>query len=500
MPNFDLILPWIACGLTLFVFFAVRRWVQRHLFGMGWLVAQEQHLATVIYCIVLLPGIIIHEASHWALAGMFNVRTHRITAWPKADAEGRVDLSFIKIKETANPIFLAVIGSAPFVIGFVLILWISGNVLHLPDFIKAVNTGNFQVISLALQNLIGQPDFVLWFYLLFTISNTLWPEAEDRRGWIIIIGVVVGGTVLLAVMGFQNAVGRWFTGPIPQALNNLTTIFLTMLVIDGVVALFLFILERSTERVTHRYAPYRQATALVAAKNSKAAANAPRLSSILQYQLPLPSAPRKADRPAVAAGGESGAAAAPGLPRPAEAPSGLPSGSGTRPGLPPSTAPSRPVPSTPAVPAFGMSSAPGAGAPRPALASSATDSPNSSRPGSPLPGGAGSGVQSAPSLRPATATGTMPPVTSPAGGSPGFSSRPALPASTSTPGSPGGGALTPMSGSPRPPIGTSGPPPASTAPRSGIFGAASPNRTEDYIDAEVIEDDDPASNPTGDSG
>ena len=409
---------------------------------MGWLVAQEQHLATVIYCIVLLPGIFIHEASHWVMAGILNVHTQRITAWPKADTEGRVDLSFIRIKEARNPISTILIGAAPFVVGFVLILWISANPLHLPDFIRAVNTGNVQVIALALQNLIGQPDFVLWFYLMFAISNTLWPEAEDRRGWLLIGGVIVGGTVLLAVIGFQNAVGRWFSGPIPQALNSLTTVFLIMLAIDAVVALVLFFLERSTERVTHRYAPYHSGLAVTTAKDNRAA-NMPRLASIMQYQLPLPPAPRKVERPAVS----TGTASAPGLPRPATAPlaAGTNTGSGTRPAITPGSSPT-------AAPAFGMSSA----SPRPAAVLPATPAAASSSP-------SGSG----------------------------FTSRPALPASTpsSAPGA-GGGALTPFgSGSRPPPITSSGTSGLNT-PRSSPFGAVSPNRTEDYIDAEVIEEDD----------
>ncbi|MHB8625716.1 MAG: hypothetical protein ACYDBJ_11270 [Aggregatilineales bacterium] len=441
MNYFDLVLPWIACGLALAALLAVRRWIQRHLLGVGFLVAQEQHLATVIYCVVVLPGLLVHEFSRWIMAGVLNVKSTRVMKWPKADERGRIEPEFVRVDDKHNPLFMALIGGVPFLVSLALVMTISNSVLHLPAFVGALATNDLNAIGQAIQKLVGQPDFLLWLYVLFAISNTMWPTGEDRRGWEIIIGFVVGGLILLAAIGFLNAEVRWFTGPIPQALNVLTTVALTVLTIDSLVAVLIFLLERTTERMTHRYAPYR-AAALAVAKPKTDQEAAPHLTSILQYRLPLPAPPAKAAaRPAIGAPTTSPAAkplpappGKPGLPSEASKPTGTPA---TTPAI---ASGSAPRPSTPGLPA-------------------STPAP---RPGEPL--------------RPA-ASAPMTPGTA----------RPALPAST-----PSAPAAASPGNAPRPmPVPLSGagrPVPATSTPASP-FGARPGHTSGDYIDAEVIEDD-----------
>ncbi len=457
MNYFDLVLPWIACGVALAALWAVRRWIQQHLLGVGLLVAQEQHLATVIYCVVVLPGLLVHELTRWIMAGILNVKSTRVMKWPKADERGRIEPEFVRVEDKHNPLFMALIGGVPFVVSLALVLTISNSVLHLPAFVSAMATNDLNTIGQAVQKLIGQPDFLLWVYILFAISNTMWPTGEDRRGWEIIIGFVIGGLILLAVIGFSNAEVRWFTGPIPQALNVLTTVALTVLTIDSLVALLIFVLERTTERMTHRYAPYR-AAALETAKPKSEQEAAPHLTSILQYRLPLPAPPAKSvARPMPAVTAPSAASPAkplpappgkPALPSEAPKPSGTPTLPSTTPAGISGNAPKSPAPrpGEPIRPA--ASTAPAAsGPPKPAISASGAGTPPGSNPNSP---------------------------------------RPALPASTpSAPSGASGSAPRPM---PVPVSGPGRPLPATPAPASP-FAARPSQAGGDYIDAEVIEDD-----------
>src|SRR5215470_790683 len=128
MDYFGLVLPWIGCGLALAALVAVGRWIHNHIVGVGFLVAQEQHLATVIYIIVIFPGLLVHEFTRWLLAGMLNVKSTRVLKWPKADANGRVEPEFVRVDDKHNPIYMALIGGVPFLVSLTLVLVISNSI------------------------------------------------------------------------------------------------------------------------------------------------------------------------------------------------------------------------------------------------------------------------------------------------------------------------------------------------------------------------------------
>jgi len=458
---FNLALPWIGCGLALFAFLWLRGWIQRHLFGVGFLFAQERHLATVIYCIVLFPGIFLHEATRYIVAGMLNVKHKRVMKWPKADPTGKINIAFVVIEDKHNPIYTALIGIVPFALGMLLAIFISTSLLALPAFVSTLSTSNVSVITAAFRTLISHPDFLLWFYLLFVLTNTIWPTEEDRLGWEILFAIVVGAIIFLTVIGFQAAVLRWFSagGAIANLLNVATTILLIAIGIDGAVALIIAVLERGAERVTHRSAPYHTAIA----KPKTAKAEVPHLTSISQYRFPLPAAP-KGDRIGLASSV---------VPRPATAPLsasaiGSAASKPTLPSASPAPGMTAPVRASPGLPA-----------------ASPAANPNRLPTASPAPIPTAT-AGSAP--HPAFPTAT--PAPSPAQSAPPV--RPALPATASTGSNPNTGLVPARSNSPEPaPIRSASPFGSSGIVRPGVSNVAHPDRKEDYIDAETIEEDDP---------
>ncbi len=530
MFTFDLLTPWIVLAVALVLLLYVQRWIHRHLFGVGYLISREKHAATFFYYLLLLPGVILHEVSHYFVAGMFHVAPVHFMLFPEAQEDGSLEMGFIRLAAVKNPIYAAFIGAAPLLSGIAVIVLISHSMLDLPTFFARVGSWNIYEIGAAVQALVNKPDFLLWTYILFAVANAMMPNAEDRMGWWI-IGAVGGGIILfLIVIGLHQIVVAWLSGPIAQALYSLSAVFGTVLFVDCLVAVTIWVIEAVLGRVTgHRvqYAPAQ--TAMVAAPRR------PTLTSVYQLNLPLPPMPGRImpatstriapASPAIAAS-TSPEPARPAIPAPqtAGARPAITSGESPRPGEDKPKSPTLPTPT----PSPARAAAPGspAGQPskpfgspfsKPAESTGAPASPTSQppKPGGPFgkPAASPTGTQGSQPPKPAGAAHTPAP---PTGTQSGQGSQPPKPF-----GSPFGKPAAPAASKEnkpgetvsKPPI--SGPPalarpggsppvpakpnaPAAPFGRSPVGGqprpAAGPAKfggsKDDYIDADFVDDED----------
>jgi len=489
MTAVDALAPWLLAALILFLLLRTQKALQRRIFGVGWMVAAHNDAGAVLYTLVLLPGVVLHEVVEWLTAGVLNFKTVRSMRWPEADKNGEIDPKFVMVEYPKRDPKLgppgpaarmkslfsrAIVEITPTLAGLAVILFICNNIVDFPSILKTFPGGDVATISAALGKALGRPDFWLWFYVLFTISNTMMPRRFARRGMLILGGVAALFMLVLVIIGFARSVEGWLLGPIPSALIQLSTLFASVLIVDFVFLLLIIVLEALVERATQRQAPYKTAAAkALATRNARS--TGPRLTSINQYLVPLPTIdavrgiastqPKPAPRPALPA---LPPASRPALPEPEKQPAIAPPAA--RPALPPPTVASptppkpaeqpRPIePSKPAEPR--PISPPAFGANKPASTPLAAPAP-AARPAAP----------SSPFSQPA-----------PTGNSTTLPPRPALPAATSNPANPPAAAR-PFAPAPKPTTGA-----LTVPPRPSPF-ATNPARTNaDIIDAEVIPDD-----------
>lgn len=116
----------------------------------------------VIYSLLVLPGTIIHELSHWIVAELLLVRTGPITIFPQAERLGSV--ATVK----SDPFRGFLIGIAPFITGLI-ILVILGQLLSL-------GWGSYSWWQLA-----------LIIYGIMVMGNSMMTSESDRRTWPFII-------------------------------------------------------------------------------------------------------------------------------------------------------------------------------------------------------------------------------------------------------------------------------------------------------------------------
>lgn len=152
-------------------------------------------LAMVILFLIYLPGILVHEASHWLVARILGLKTSRFRVWPKY-TRNTIGLGSVTVS-SGGVVWDSLVGLAPLLIGSALIVLIGEQVFDTQTLAFAWRTGrlldglNFVVTGLA-QN----PDSLLWGYLLFAIANAMMPSASDRAPlkslgiYIVLIGAV----------------------------------------------------------------------------------------------------------------------------------------------------------------------------------------------------------------------------------------------------------------------------------------------------------------------
>lgn len=291
----DLLTPWLMLAAVLVPLVYVEKWIHSHLYGVGWLLTNDTRSATILYYVLLMPGVLLHEAVQWLVAGAINVDTKTIRVWPEPQEDGTLRLDFVQVQKT-NRFSLAIIGAAPLIVGLALVWVISNYILSLDDLLAAIGTGDLRAIGVAVRSLGSAPDFYLWLYLLFAISNAMLPTPADRQGWPLLVAVFVGVIVFLVVIGTGEQLLETYRSSVVTGLERLTTAFATVLVIEIPAILVIGLGEEILERTTNRkfqYKPPAEAKPRQPGSNEPLAPGEPR-PSIYALELPIPLPP---DRP-----------------------------------------------------------------------------------------------------------------------------------------------------------------------------------------------------------
>ncbi len=290
----DLLTPWFVLAAVLVPLVFVEKWIHAHLYGVGWLLTNDKKSATALYYVLLFPGVVVHEFTQYLIAGALNVKIKRVIAWPQAQSDGTLRLDFVQIKN-ANRVQGAIIGAAPLFTGLALVWLISSRVLNLDNVVNAIGTGSLDAVSATLRDAASAPDFLLWIYVIFTISNAMLPTPADREGWPLLVGVFAVGIAFLLLIGVGDVLMETFTGPVAHGVNRLTTAFATVLIAEVPGILTIGFVEEILEKTTKRKFEYAQTSSTHARRtgrepgsNLPLPAGAP-LPSIYNLDLPIPS-------------------------------------------------------------------------------------------------------------------------------------------------------------------------------------------------------------------
>lgn len=231
MTNFQA-LGWLLVTLVPLLFF--HHYLHREIQAILLILTRRADLTIMLYSLVFLPGVLLHEISHWLMAKLLGVRTGSFSVVPRATGNNKLQLGYV---ETAEVDWFrdALIGAAPLITGGIVVAYAGLSHLNMDDSWLQASAGGWEAFTSAVASFYGQPDFWLWFYIIFVVSSTMLPSASDRRAWLPVLLVL---TVLAGITLFAGA-GARFADNFVDPLNSLISIVAIIFAISCFVHIIL---------------------------------------------------------------------------------------------------------------------------------------------------------------------------------------------------------------------------------------------------------------------
>ena len=210
--SFDGLLLLLALMIPL-VF--LQRGLHREVQSVFLIATRHESVTVWLFSLLFLPGILLHELSHFVTAKLLGVRTGKFSLIPRTMPDGRMQLGYVETSRT-DIVRDSIVGVAPLIMGCLFIAYAAIYQMHLLDLWEFLKNGQFDLFMMGLQILPGISDFWLWLYLTFIVSSTMMPSMADRHAWLP-LGIFSGILLSLAVLA---GAGPWMLENLAPPLNT----------------------------------------------------------------------------------------------------------------------------------------------------------------------------------------------------------------------------------------------------------------------------------------
>lgn len=235
--------------------YLMQRWINRHLQGLGLLFTGDSDSAVMIYFVALLPGIALHELSHWLVAILVRVPVGKLSLWPKKKRRGQIRLGSVSVG-ASDPLRASLIGVAPLVVGSAVILLVGQLVLGIGDLGGLLLYGTWTDLWRQLVAYWRMPDFALWLYLIFAIANAMVPSESDRAAWPMMGLFLAGVTAAFLLLGGLSLVTEGVRTAFLAAAGYLAYALGLAAIVDVLFMVVIAIIEELAGRALKRRVEY----------------------------------------------------------------------------------------------------------------------------------------------------------------------------------------------------------------------------------------------------
>ncbi len=237
----------IVCVLTILL----QRWLHRHIQAFALALTGNPGCGVRLLFYLLLPGILLHEASHYVAARLLFVRTGGISLGVGHAGRRHISLGSVTI-ERSDPVRTSLIGVAPFLVGIGAIWLIAGAGFDLwPNASPTLE----QMVSRVIQY---SHDWTTWLdvYLIFAVSTAMIPSESDREPWGPVVVVLGSLVAILLLMGWTPRMpGEWVV-PARRLLDALIFALGIAVIVNSAVAALLWVVEQAIVLWNRRHVAY----------------------------------------------------------------------------------------------------------------------------------------------------------------------------------------------------------------------------------------------------
>ena len=257
LAELDLFALALFAGLLAVAFWRSEKWMHQHVFKVGWLLSRNNKTTVIFYYTAFLPGVLLHELVAWLTAGICNVRAARAVQLPQQEQISALQLGFVRLANSVHPFKRLVIEVAPLFVALFVLWHIAVDILDIGNTWAILASGNLDDVALAISRFTATADFWLWFYLAFSIANTMLPDLPSALKGRKRLSLVIGAMLLASiVLGIGDLRGSAITATVESLLSSLTIILLAITSANLVMVLVLGSIEAIIERVTGHSATF----------------------------------------------------------------------------------------------------------------------------------------------------------------------------------------------------------------------------------------------------
>jgi hypothetical protein len=213
-------MPAQLTGLIWFLFMLaplilLQRLLHREIQAVVLILTRDPRLTMVFFSMIFLPGVFLHELSHFLMAKILFISTGKFSVFPQALPDGRLQLGYVETSRS-DIVRDSLVGAAPLIVGTLFVAYVAVYHLQLRVLWEVFRNGQLDLFWMGVRALPNAKDFYLWFYLAFAVSSTMMPSQSDRHAWlelIISIGVLLAITLLVGA-------GPWMLRNIAPRVSN----------------------------------------------------------------------------------------------------------------------------------------------------------------------------------------------------------------------------------------------------------------------------------------
>jgi hypothetical protein len=229
----------------------LQRWLHQHIQGLALALTGDSGCGLRVLFYLLLPGVLLHELSHFTVAKVLLVRTSKFQIGLGNTRARRVSLGSVNIERT-DPLRESLIGLAPFIFG-VAAIWLIAAVGFdvLPQ-----TAGAWDLMIHRIQEYAN--DWTTWLdlYFIFAVSTAMIPSESDREPWGPVITFIVVAVIVLFVLGWTPRIPPDVVTLARNGLDALTFALGLAVVVNGSIAVILWLTEQTLAHLSGNHIDY----------------------------------------------------------------------------------------------------------------------------------------------------------------------------------------------------------------------------------------------------